>query len=148
MGATCYKLQVMTNGSGVWVINSSYNRVVIPLVSGMGWVFYYTVHQKEMYDSFYEFLPNAGYYRGELRVLITALESFTNSILAWSRFAVKKGTFFKSKECRQRIPTNANQSDVKLILTGFELQLHICDHLNYWLCCRPTISRNIVSQMK
>ena len=33
-------------------------------------------------------------------------------------------------------------------LTGFRVRSHICDHLNYWLRCRPTISRDIAIQIE
>ena len=33
-------------------------------------------------------------------------------------------------------------------LTGFRVRSHICDHLNYWLRCRPTISRDISIQIE
>ena len=33
-------------------------------------------------------------------------------------------------------------------LTRFRVRSHICHHLNYWLRCRPTLSRDIAIQIE
>ena len=48
------------------------------------------------------------------------------------------------KFCIDSVPNNW----VSIQLTGFRVRSHMCDHLNYWLRCRPKISRDIAIQIE
>ena len=85
-----------------------------------------------MYGSFYEASLKAGSYRAELlgllaiHILVAAIEQYfkldkSTAIIACGN----KGTLFKSKEYRRRIPNGASQTDIKRVLRNTKTKLKV-----------------------
>ena len=109
----------ITEGSCLGVTNGSYDRERAWTVSGLGWVICCTKTRRLLRGLFFEILPKAGSYRGELLGLV-ALYTFVAAVATFYRLDLACGKICcdnvlalgQSSKSRKRVSSGIKHSDL------------------------------------
>jgi hypothetical protein len=105
--------------TAVWCTDGSYDKLLAPDISGVGWMIFDTATSHQLYGNFFERSVDAGSYRGEmlgslaLHTLCSALEVYYDLPPSSNKFLCdNESTLNGAKSTRARIPTMSSCSDI------------------------------------
>ena len=112
-------INAIRDKTATWCTDGSYDKLVAPDISGVGWLIFDKETSHILYGNFFERSVDAGSYRGEmlgslaLHTLCSALESFYDLSPSSNTFLCdNESTLEEANKQRLRIPTKSSCSDI------------------------------------